>query len=182
MTSSLTGNRGFGSGPSGLAAGQKAAGYQQLSTPNFTPEQMQLFQQLFSHTGPNSYLSRLAGGDEAAFAEQEAPALRQFGALQGGIASRFSGAGSTGARRSSGFNIAQNQAASDFAQDLQARRMGLQRQALQDLFGMSHELLGQKPYEQALIPEQQPWWKELLSSLAGGAGGGLGSYLTGKFF
>ena len=51
----------------------------------------------------------------------EAPALKQFSGLQGNLASRFSGMGS-GARRSSGFQNTSNQAASDFAQQLQANK------------------------------------------------------------
>lgn len=154
-------------------------GYKQLFQQQFTPEQMQLFNQLFSQTGPQSYLSRLAGGDKQLFNEIEAPALSQFGQLQGNLASRFSGMGTTGARRSSGFQQASSSAASDLAQKLQAQRQGLQRQALQDLMGMSQQLLGQRPYESFLLPEQKPFWQELAIAGAGGAGqalGGLGTF------
>lgn len=157
----------------GQADALKGTGYRQVQT--YTPEQMQLFQQLFGHTSPGGYLSKLAGGDQAAFQQLEAPALQQFQQLQGNVASKFSGAGS-GARHSSGFQNTLNQATSDFAQQLQAQRLGLQRQAMQDLMGMSHSLLGQQPY--SLIPEQKPFWQELLLSGAGGLGsalGGLGS-------
>ncbi len=141
-------------------------GYQKGSINQFTPEQMQLFQQMFGNVSPDSFTSRLAQGDEAAFNQSEAPALRQFGQLQGNIASRFSGMG-MGGRHSSGFQNTINQAGSDFAQDLQARRMGLQRQAIQDLHGMSQDLLGQRPQEQFLVKkEHQP---SFLESVVGGA-------------
>ena len=45
---------------------------------NFTPEQMELFQQMISNLGPDSFLSKIAGGDQSAFEEMEAPAHRQF--------------------------------------------------------------------------------------------------------
>jgi hypothetical protein len=135
----------------------------------FTPEQMQLFQQLFGHLGPDSFLSKLAGGDESTFAEMEAPALRQFSGLQGNLASRFSGMGA-GARRSSGFQNTANQASSDFAQGLQSQRLGLQRQAIGDLLGFSNQLLGQRPYE-TFATEKKP---SFLESLMGGLGSGAG--------
>lgn len=154
----------FGTGnkiPSGYKAGQMQ---------QFTPEQMQLFKSMFGHVGPDSYLSKLASGDQSTFAEMEAPALKQFSGLQGGLASRFSGMG-MGARRSSGFQNTSNQAASDFAQGLQSRRQDLQRQALQDLMGMSQGLLSQKPYENFLT-EKKP---SFLQSILGGVGGGISS-------
>ena len=181
MATSLQGNSGF-SNRTGASAGKAPTGYQHTQLSNFTPEQSQLFQHLLGQLGPDSYTSRLAGGDQSLFQEQEAPALRQFSALQGNISSRFSGQG-LGGRRSSGFQNASNQAASDFAQDLQSRRQGLQRQAIQDLLGMGNQLLGQRQFENVLTPEQKPWWQELLSSLAGGAGqaaGGLGSIYGAK--
>lgn len=162
-------------------------GYKSGRIQQFTPEQMQLFQSLFSQVGPESALSQLAGGDEAAFARSEAPALRQFGGLQGQLASRFSGMGS-GARRSSGFQNTANQATSEFAQGLQSRRMELQRQALQDLMGMSQNLLGQQPYEQFLYEKKKPFWQQLLGGIlpAGGAllggitGGPAGASIGGR--
>lgn len=151
----------------------------------FTPEQMELFRQIFSHAGPESYLSRLAGGDESLFEETEAPALRQFGALQGNIASRFSGGsgrGSLGLRRSSGFQNEMGQQASNFSQDLAARRQGLQRQALQDLMGLSESLLGQRPQQRFLIKEAEKG-PSFLQSLGGGAlragGTAAGAYFGG---
>lgn len=168
-------------GPTGAAAAKKATGgnvipkgYERGQLQNFTPEQMQLFQQMFGNLGPNSFLSKLAGGDESMFEQLEAPAMRQFQGLQGQLASRFSGMG-TGARRSSGFQNTANQATSDFAEQLQSQRMGLQNQAIRDLMGMSNQLLGQKPYEQFRTPKQKPWWQELLGSLGGGASQGLGT-------
>lgn len=154
--------------PKGMRAGQLQ---------NFTPEAMDLYKQLFSHVGPDSYLSRLAGGDEALFNEIEAPALRQFSALQGNMASRFSrggGEGSLSARHSSGFQNAMTAAGSNFAQDLQAQRQGLQRQALGDLFSMSEMLMGQRPYERQLYNKQQKQssgWGGLIGAGVGGVGG-----------
>lgn len=158
----MTSMTGFqGAGPTGARQIGKIGGYKQYSMPQFTPEQMQLFQSLFSQIGPESYLSKLAGGDEEAFNQMEAPAMRQFQGLQGQLASRFSGMG-MGGRRSSGFQNTMNQASSDFAQDLQSRRQGLQQQAIRDLMGLSNDLLGQRPYETMLMKKNPSFLKQLL--------------------
>lgn len=177
--SSLMGSQGI-RGPAGSAIGKKMAGYDIAQMQQYTPEQMQLFQNLFSQVSPNSYLSRLAGGDESLLNQIEQPALRQFSGLQGNIASRFSGMGS-GARRSSGFQNTMNQASSDFAQQLQAQRLGLQRQAMQDLMGMSEALLQQRPYEQFLVQpaQRQQLWQQLLGGGLPIAGAALGGYFGG---
>jgi hypothetical protein len=150
-------------------------GHEQFRQQQFTPEQMRLFQQSFGHVSPQSFTGRLAGGDQSAFGEVEAPALRQFNELQGGLASRFSGMGGQGAlssRNSSGFQNAANQQSSNFAQQLQSNRQGLQRQALQDLMGMSNDLLGQKPFNVGMVEKQQDQgfdWGGALGALGGGA-------------
>lgn len=146
----------------------------------FTPEQMKLFSQLFSNVGPDSYLSRLAGGDQGLFNEIEAPALRQFQELQGQLGSRFSGMG-IGAQKSSGFRNAMGQAGSDFAMQLQSQRQALQRQAIQDLMGYSNQLLGQRPYEQFLIQKQQKQKSGLggFGALGGALLGGAGGFALG---
>ena len=138
----------------------------------FTPEQMQQHNQMFQYASPNSYLSKLAGGDQSMFQQMEAPALRQFNQQMGGLASRFSGMGGTGARNSSGFQNASSQAASNFAQDLQANRQNLQRQALMDLRGLSSELLSANPYEVGMQQKPQGFdWGGAAGALAGGVGG-----------
>lgn len=180
MSSSMGGYSGL-RGPTGQIGNKVPSGYKAGQLSQFTPEQMQLFQQLFSQISPDSYLSKLAGGDQSTFDQIEAPALRQFSGLQGNLASRFSaggGAGSLSSRNSSGFqNVASDQA-SNFAQELQSQRQGLQRQAIMDLMGISSNLLGQRPYEQFLVPKQ----KKQSSGWGGtiGAGiGGLGGFFAG---
>lgn len=170
-------------GPAGLSAGNNTSGgniipkgYSRGQLQQYDPQQMQLFQQLFSQVSPGSYLSRLAGGDQSQFDELEAPAMRQFQGLQGQLASRFSGMG-MGARRSSGFQNTANQATSDFAQDLQSQRQGLQRQAIQDLMGMSNQLLGQRPQEQFLTKKELPFWKQLALAGTEGLAGAASSFL-----
>lgn len=169
-------------GPSatGKTSMQKLGGYRFFEKPQFTPEQMELFKSLFGQLGPESFLGKLSSGSPEMFEQLEAPALRQFGALQGNIASRFSGMGS-GARRSSGFQNTLNQASSDFAQQLQSQRLGLQRQALQDLLGLSSQLLGQRPYEQFVTPKNKSFLQELGLGITGGLGQGLGGLLGGLF-
>lgn len=167
--SSMTGSTGYGemAGATGKSGNKLPSGYKARQFQQFTPDQMELFKQMFSHVGPDSYLSKLAGGDEETFQQMEAPALRQFSGLQGGLASRFSGMG-MGARNSSGFQNTSNAAASNFAQQLQSNRQGLQRQALQDLMSMSGNLLQQQPYENFLEKKQhkQPFWKKALGMVS----------------
>lgn len=156
---SVQGNR-----MSGKFNDQIPKGYKMGQIQQFTPQQMNLMNQNMGMVGPDSYLSRLAGGDQSAYGEMEAPAMRQFQELQGQNASRFSGMG-MGARRGSGFQNAMNQSTSDFAQDLAAKRMDYRRQAIQDLMGFSSNLLGQRPYERNLIkkaPKEPKWWERAL--------------------
>jgi hypothetical protein len=174
----MFGRQGLGSPSGGLASNKVPSGYKLGKLQNFSPEQMQLFQSLFSNVSPDSFTSKLAGGDQETFNQIEAPALKQFSGLQGNIASRFSGMG-TGGRRSSGFQNTMNQGASDFAEGLSSRRQSLQRQALMDLMGMSESLLSQKPYEQFLVPKKQSFLESLFGNLTSGAGS-LGGMFGGS--
>lgn len=185
MTSSLGGYSGLkpntGSMKRGGGTGDLIPkGYRAAQMQQFSPEQMQLFQQLFSHVGPDSLLSGLAGGDESQFEEMEAPAHRQFQGQLGQLASRFSGMG-TGGRHSSGFQNTATSAASNFTQDLMSNRQNLQRQALKDLMGLSSELLGQRPQERFLAKKQQKpdFWGNIVGKLAGEIPGAVASYATG---
>lgn len=165
-------------GATGSMAGRDVGGgYKQGQMQNFTPQQMELFKQMFGAVGPDSYTSRLAGGDQSMFEEMERPAMQQFNQLQGNLASRFSGMGS-GARKSSGFQNTINSATQDFASGLQSRRQELQRNAIRELQGMSSDLLNQKPYENFLIKpeEKQSFWQKFMGGalpLAGAAAGGF---------
>ncbi len=171
MANSMSGTRASWSGdklPSGMRTGQMA---------NFDPQQMGLYRKGFEQVSPDSYLSKLAGGDQSAYAEMEAPAMRQFSGLQGDIASRFSGMGS-GARRSSGFQNSMGAAASNFAQELASQRQQLRRQAMMDLSSMSQQLLQQRPYERFAYEKQKkqsPW-----GGLAGAAVGGIAGLAVGN--
>jgi len=180
MSSSLSGSNGYGSGGNttgsrtrGLSPGMKhIPGHHRFQ--QFTPEQMELFQSLFGQLGPDSFLGRLAGGDQSMFEEMERPALKQFSGLQGNLASRFSGMG-MGARNSSGFQNTMNQASQDFAGQLQSQRMGLQQQAIKDLMGMSSNLLGQQPYGLSETPRNPSFldrWLGLAANTMGVAARG----------
>ncbi len=183
-----TGNR----GPSGNSTGSRMRsgggisgdvipkGYKSGQLQQFTPEQMQLFEQMLSHVSPDSQTARLASGDQSMFGEIEAPALRQFQELQGQMGSRFSGMG-MGAQKSSGFRNTMGQMGADFAQQLQSQRQQLQRQAIQDLMGNSATLLGQKPYERYLIEKQQKQQQSSGwgSAIGGGVGAAAGAYFGG---
>jgi hypothetical protein len=152
-------------------------GYQSAQLQQYTPEQMQLLNQGISNLGPDSYLSKLAGGDESTYEQMEAPAHRQFQGQLGQLGNRFSGMG-MGARRSSGFQNTATAATSNFAQELMAKRHDLRRQAMKDLHEMSSELLDKRPYERGFAkkPERQPsGW----GSFAGGLVGGVAAPFLG---
>lgn len=148
---------------------------------NYTPEQMEIQARSEGRVGAGSYLDRLASGEEGMFNEIEAPAYRQFNEQMGNTASRFSqgggGQGAIGGRRSSGFQNTASAASSNFAQDLQARRMELTRNAQHDLFNMSQGLLSNKPYERWVEENQDEGFD--WGGLAGGAGGAIIGGLTG---
>ncbi len=157
-------------------------GYSSYKLNNYTDQQMQLHGQQFGHVAPNSYLSRLAAGDPNEFAAMEKPALQQFNALQGNIASRFSGMG-MGARNSSGFQNSMNSAAQDFAGQLQSNRAKMRQQAIMDLMGLSNQILGQKPYEKGLAQEPHEEQGKALGgwgSVIGGIGGGIAGMYMGN--
>lgn len=201
---SMQGGSGYG------ATGQNAGGYSNPQmkmgkTPSgynryqkYTPGQADIFNRNQQLVGPDSYLSRLAGGDQDLFNEIEAPAMRQFSGTLGGIASRFSGGGggpgALSGRRSSGFQNESTSAASNFAQELQANRQNLMQQAIQGLHGMSQDLLGNEPYGLAekRAPKQSGWQSILGGAapvlgaaggfLAGGPAGAIGGWNAGQSF
>jgi len=150
-------------------------GYQMGQMQQFNPEQMDLFRQLFSYLTPEGDVGRMARGDESYFEQLEKPAMRQLGQMQSQLASRFSGMGSFGGRRSSAHDTGQGALSQEFAEKLASQRMGLQRQALQDLFGLSQSLFGQKPTEKFVTEEQKPFWQQILLGLAPILGQGVSS-------
>jgi hypothetical protein len=141
----------------------KTKGYKTGYVDQYTPEQHELLARGIENVGPDSTTARMAAGDESMFNQIEAPALKQFSELQGGMASRFSrgaGQGALGNRNSSGFRNSMNQAGMDFAGDLQSKRQGLMRQATMDLHDMSQQLLSNRPYERTMTQKEKPWWQE----------------------
>jgi hypothetical protein len=154
-------------------------GYSVGKLQQFTPEMMDLFKSLFSHLMPGSYLSQLAGGDESAFEDIEAPQRRDFSNTIAGIGNRYSSMG-MGGQRSSGFQNEQTSAAQNFAQQLGAQRHGLRSDALKDLMSMSQMLLGQRPTEKYLSQNPQEFGEKLALTMLGAIGkGATGGILGG---
>jgi hypothetical protein len=176
--SSGTGNYGMSSG-NNLGKGDKLR-----QMPNFTPEQMDLFKSMFSNVGADSFTGKLAAGDESTFNDIEAPAYRSFAEQQGGVASRFSGMGGTGARKSSGFQNTMTAGSSNLAQDLQSKRFGMQNQAIKDLMSMSQSLLNNEPYENYIEKKKPSFWEQMLGNFTSGIGEeiqGLPKFFSNKF-
>lgn len=158
----------------------RGTGYDMINTQNKNPQQMAWANQVQQALGPGTVsalqgLSGIASGDQSYFDQLEAPAMRQFGQLQSQIASRFSGMGTNGARHSSGFQNAQTGAATDFAERLQAQRLGLQQNAWQQLLGMGQHLYDSDTFDSHFLPKKKSFWEELFGSLSGGIGQGLGT-------
>lgn len=127
-------------------------GYKYGQLPNFDPQMLKIFQQMSNLAGPDSYLSKIAGGDEETFKQIEAPQLKQFQGKLGNIGSEFSGAG-MGSRKSSGFKNAASNAINEFSLNLQNQRQELMTKAITDLMGYQNMILNQKPYDQFLVPK-----------------------------
>jgi hypothetical protein len=153
-------------------------GYDVAELQNFDRKQMKIYRQSAKSVGKNSYLSRLAGGDQSLFTEMEAPANRQFQGQLGNLASRFSmgggGRGSMSSRHSSGFQNQATAASSNFQQDLQSRRQELQRQAIMDMHNISQQLMGLRPKERSLVQkpeEEESGWSGMFGAGVGAIGG-----------
>lgn len=164
----------------GRNSGMRGTGYRQITTPTVTPQQQNIFNELYGGAMPGiqqglGNLSQLAGGGTPEFWQQfEAPAMEQFGSLLGNIGNRYSGAG---ARRSSGFNQDVSGQANTFAQQLQSNRMTMQQQAISDLLGLGQNLLNKDMFDTHFLQKRKPAWQELLGSIIGplaGAGGQFG--------
>lgn len=142
-------------GLGGLFGGGGGGGYKTRRIPNFTPEQMNLLNQLLSGVsggigGGLGQLAGLASGDVSSFAPYEQNALNQFNQqIIPGIAQRF---GNQGTLNSSLFANAASGAGANLASMLGARRQQIQYQAIRDLLGLGENLLGQRPYENVLEP------------------------------
>lgn len=142
------------SAPSGVSAPRaNISGYKLRNTPNYTPQQMQLFSQLLGGvqgqglTKGLENLQGLAAGGEEGFEQLEAPAYTAFQKGIGQLGSQFAGLGALG---SSGFQNAAAGQARQLAENLGSQRMGIQQNALERLLGLSDTLLGKKPFESFL--------------------------------
>lgn len=179
--------------PTGVNASRSSSnGYKQIKTPNFTPEQMQIFQKIFGGLqggldGGLDYLSKLASGDEETFQGIEKPAYSAYDKLLGQMGSRFAG---VGAIDSSAFQNATSGAASSLAENLGAQRTGLQQGAIDKLLGLSTSFLGQRPYDTFLDKDEGFDWGGLIGGALGSFGGpalgaigsGVGGWANKRLF
>lgn len=156
----------------------KGTGYNIINTPTKDAQQLAWRDQIMGGIGPGTNaalqgLSGIASGDESYFKQLEAPAWRQLGQAQSQMANRFSGMGS-GARHSSGFQNAESGLSSDFAQQLQSQRMGLQQNAWQQLLGMGKDLFNSDMFDTHFLPKKKSFWEEMFGNMSSGVGQGIG--------
>src|SRR5690554_3697046 len=157
-------------------------GYDITQIQQFTPEQMRLFQKVIPQLGSGfakglQQLEGLAAGDEAGFAQTEAPYYAALDKGLGQTATRFS---QLGAQDSSAFQMAQAGQAQDLAMQLGGQRQQIQQNAINTLMSHVMNMLGQRPTE-TVVQEQKDPLMEIIKMLgAGGAKMGA-SYLGGGF-
>lgn len=173
--------------PTGMVKSLKGTGYNQVNTGLQDSNQRARSDLLYSgsdsgvRAGLNQW-NRLAQGDQSLFSQLEAPALRQFGELQGNLGSRFAGFGS-GAINSSGFKNTANQAVSNFSEQLQSQRLGMQNEAVNQLIALSESLMNRPTFETSLLPKQRKnsFLQQFLSSILSGASGSLPGLIGSGF-
>jgi len=118
----------------------RRGGFEQQSL--LDPQQQALRSQMMGGLGQAQgqgldYINQILSNDPEAFAEFEAPMMRQFQQdIVPGIAERFAGMGTHGAQSSSAQNIAFGQAGKELSESLAAMRAGLKQNALGNLQGM----------------------------------------------
>lgn len=152
-------------------------GYSQFELPTMGGENKQIFDLLrsqFMQSAPGmfSQLGGLAQGNQQAFEQFEAPAMRQFQQqILPGIANRYVGSGIGG---SSGMQNAFAGAGKEFAEDLHSQRLALQLNSMARLMGLG-DLLLQTPTSQfGLAQKPQGLGSSFFSALGHGAGTALG--------
>lgn len=145
----------LGSSENQASAGQTDAmgniipsGYSQGRLQNATPEQMELLKYLQGLIGPESDIGKRLSGNEEYLKTLEKPAWRNFQEVQSAFGNKFSslGLGNSGAAQAM-----KSRTGREFSENLAAQRQTLQRQAVQDLMGISNQLLGYSPYENFLV-------------------------------
>jgi len=165
---------------------ENITGYNVRNIQQFNPQMMQIFEKLMSSLqsgggleGGVDFLSRLAGGEEGAFKEAEAPAYSSFDKMLGQIGSRYS---QLGARDSSSFQQAISGGAAQLSENLGAKRLEIRSSAIDRLLGLSNDILNKKPTETVLDPK--PDFMKLIGQIlpvllqlfaGGGAGGAAGA-------
>lgn len=169
----------------GLSSGLAKTGMRQINIPTMSPDKASFFNEIMGKLRPGMAstvqgLSGIAGGDMSSLAPLEQQAFKDFGGLQGSIASRFSGQGS-GARRSSGFQNYMGEQASDLASQLAGQRLSFQQSAQKSLMDLFNQIMGQDEFDTFLTQKQKktPLWKSLVGGALPLAGAGLGAAFGG---
>lgn len=152
-----------------------------MQTPNFSPGQMKLFEQLLGQAqagaGPSfDFLSRLLAGDEDLMKSLEAPSIRAFEEqIAPGIAERYTSAG-LGGRGSSAFQQEIGTAGARLAQSLGEQRTGLRMSALDRMLQQVQAPLGYQPYSQTYMPRQPGFLESFITGLPN-----IGASLAGNY-
>ena len=169
----------------------KEGRYNVVQANKLAPDQQNLFSQTINgaQKGIGSavdFYSKLAGGDPSMFDQLEAPAMRQFGQLQGNIASRFSqgggdAPGAMSSRNSSGFQNTMGAYGAQLAEKLQSQRLSLQSGASDQLMNLYQQLMGTDMYDTIFEKKKpkQKWWQSAVNAGLPIIGGTVGGYFGG---
>lgn len=151
------------------------SGYKMFEIPNMGAEGKQIYDMLKSQFMQQA--SGLASGRPEAFAQMEAPIRREFQeSILPQIGAQF---GLSGTQKSSGFQNALSSAGRSLAENLQSQRYNMQRQSLQDLFGLGQTLLGNQPTEMFMQQQaRDPGMGELFTTLGGALPGILAELIS----
>ncbi len=192
----------------GMSSGFKGTGLRPVQISKMSPQKKGYYDQVMGTAGPAmaqsaQRMAQLAsGGTPETWEQLEAPAMRQFGQLQGNIASRFSGGGGQGGgqaagslRHSSGFQNEMGEQAADLAERLQGQRLDYMNNASEQLRSLYHDLMSQDEYDTFITnkKKKQKWWQKaagvalpiggaIAGGFAGGPAGASMGYTAGRSF
>lgn len=162
-----------------LGEGQKTQ-----TKPIYNPQQESLLNQilgsLLSPLGSGvQNLQNILGGDQASLDAFQRPARRDFEQQTlPTIAERFTGQFGEGSQRSSAFGQSLGTAGRELEENLSSQRIGMQGNALSQLMQLLGPATSPRQYEYT-TPGSPGALQELLSSIAGGAGGAIGAGIPG---
>ena len=164
----------------GANVGETKGGFEKVD--RFTPEQQAMMKQMYGPLSESMGLGfdkiqQILSGNPEAFAEFEAPMMRQFQQeIVPEIGNRFAGMGSHGSLSGSGLQQTLAQSGKELSEGLGALRAGLQQNAISQLGGFMNQAMTPM-YENIYM---QPTAGPFAGALQG-MGQGMGNWMANKY-